>query len=319
MCSCAFTLFVGVSSLVLGDRPAAAQTTTAAAPTNGGTPAQPAPQLAPWSASEPAVVADVTAGRPLVTHVFVPLCSNEQINCGAKWAGNPAGLKTNIYWGAIYGARRFFEREDSGWERVELTSGDGSPLLERAVYRRWVPGERWGLPPEKRVEQLVVLSAIHGNRIDQAVGNFWELAQSSDDSPMFVEFVDGDATRRVRIHVAGYAGHNRLMDGVVLPAPKAEPNVDEAVRGIPSFVLACYSEKYFSRALRAAGSQQLVLTRTYMAPEGYVISALATALGDNLSAPAVRTRTVEAYAKWQRLTPKQAGAIFSEQSRAAQP
>lgn len=56
-----------------------------------------------------------------------------------------------------------------------------------------------------------------------------------------------------------------------------------------------------------------------MAPEGYVISALATALGDNLSATAVRQRTVEAYAKWQRLTPKQAGAIFADPSRVAHP
>ncbi len=62
-----------------------------------------------------------------------------------------------------------------------------------------------------------------------------------------------------------------------------------------------------------------MLTRTYMAPEGYVISALATALGDNLSATAVRQRTVEAYAKWQRLTPKQAGAIFADPSRVAHP
>src|SRR6478609_7281944 len=115
---------------------------------------------APWSAAEKTILEDVRAGRPLVTRVFVPLCSNKQINCGAAWAGSPAGLKTNIYWGAQYGARRFFEREDSMWERVELTSGDAKPVLENAVYRRWVPGERWGLPAGKRVEQLVVLTAI---------------------------------------------------------------------------------------------------------------------------------------------------------------
>jgi hypothetical protein len=249
--------------------------------------------------------------------VFVPLCSNKQINCGAAWAGNPAGLKTNVYWGALYGARRFFEREDSGWERVELTSGDGSPVLERATYRRWVPGERWGLAHEKRVEQLVVLSAIHGERINQAVSEFWELAQSNSQSPTFVELVDGDVKRRERVHVAGYAGHNRLMDGVVLPAPKAEKASETTSHGTPSFVLACYSEKYFSSALGSVGSQRLLLTRTYMAPEGYVISALTQALGDNVSATEVRKRTVDAYAKWQRLTAKQAGHIFAERPKAS--
>src|SRR5689334_15882421 len=55
----------------------------------------------PWSASFPEIAERVRAKKTLVIQVMVPLCSREQIHCGGPWAGHPAGLRTNIYWGAI--------------------------------------------------------------------------------------------------------------------------------------------------------------------------------------------------------------------------
>jgi hypothetical protein len=49
-----------------------------------------------------------------------------------------------------------------------------------------------------------------------------------------------------------------------------------------------------------------------MAPEGYVIDAVLKGLGDNLSQSDLRQRTVDAYAKWQRLRPAQADWIFAK-------
>jgi hypothetical protein len=148
-----------------------------------------------------------------------------------------------------------------------------------------------------------VLQAVHGAAIDQAVARFWSLATQGG----VVRFQDGARERAERIHVAGYAGHNRLMDrsAAALPAPGQEG------RPIPSFVLACSSDAYFSAPLRSAGSAPLVMTRTLMAPEGYVVDAVARALGDNAPRVQVRSRAVEAYAQWQRMPAASARAIFA--------
>ena len=138
--------------------------------------------------------------------------------------------------------------------------------------------------------------AINSDDFDR----FWSLATGGGR----VRFHDAGALRDERVHVAGYAGHNRLMDGKKLPAARAG-------NAIPSFVLACYSEAYFDRALTAAGSHPLVTTRALMAPEGYVVEAAARALGDNRPAPTIRDDTVRAYAQWQRLTFGVASTIFS--------
>jgi hypothetical protein len=243
-------------------------------------------------------LAAVQAGEPLVVYVVVPLCSNAQIDCGSSIAGRPGDLEHNVYWGAVFGARRFFERKGSGWERVEVARGD-RVFLERGVYRRMMPGAPWGRA--EPVEELVVLQAIHGEAIDRAVDHWWEMATRGGS----VTFRDGDRARTVKIGAVGYAGHNRLMDGKKLPQASHEGTP------VPSFVLACKSEPYFGEALEKAGSRPLVTTATLMAPEGYLIDALAQGLGENLRPAELRQRAVAAYAKWQRLTPGQAGSVFA--------
>ncbi len=152
------------------------------------------------------------------------------------------------------------------------------PVLEQLVYRRVVPGARWN--SEKDIEQLVVLRAVHGAQIDAAVRDFYRYATQG----AVVSFKEGDVERRVRVHVAGYAGHNRLMDSVTL-----EQIVGRRGRKrrrshhLPCFVFACRSAPYFSQALSDAGSNPLVMTRDLMAPEGYIIEAMARGLGDRVS------------------------------------
>jgi hypothetical protein len=253
----------------------------------------------PLASVAPEIAAEIQAGRPLVLYVVVPLCSNEQINCGSAIAGRPAGLEHNVYWGASFGARHFFDRKGSGWEQVEVSKKD-SVFLERVVYRRSVPGAPWGRSAP--VEQLVVVQAIHGDSIDTAVDQLYATATSGGR----LSFVDGGKPRDERIQIVGYAGHNRMMDGKKLPALAAGPRSP-----IPSFVLACMSEPYFAPQLTSAGSTPLVMTATLMAPEAYLIDAIARGIGDNTSPSELRSRAVVAYARWQKLTPRQASSVFA--------
>jgi hypothetical protein len=247
------------------------------------------------------VLADLEAGRPLVTVVFVPLCLNSQIRCGGQGAGDPSSLDRNLYWGRAFGVRRYFNETARGWKQLARSSGGGA-VLEELVYARTIPGARFGLKRES-VEQLLILRAVQGDAIESAVDDFYELAIRGGSAHF-----DEDAARRdVRVHVAGYAGHNRLMDGYALKPTAAGTSESP----IPSFVIACKSEPYFSAALRERGSTPLVMTRDYVAPEGYAIEALVNALGENLSGRDIRTRVVRAYARWQRLSEATASTIFA--------
>ncbi len=251
-----------------------------------------------WDRSR--VRADLAAGKPLVVHVTVALCSNQQIDCGSKIAGRPGNLSHNVYWGAVFGARRFLEMKSSGWERLSLGKLD-DVVLERAVYRRRIPAKRWNLSRTTPVEQIVVLDAVHGDRIDQAVSGFW--ASATGGEKLLID--DGTRPRELAVHITGYVGHNRLMDGLELPEPKASS------AAIPSFVLACYSENYFGKKLRRAGSEPLVMTKQLMAPEGYVLHAVLTGIGDNKDQKQIRLGAVQAYAKWQKLSHGTASWIFA--------
>jgi hypothetical protein len=248
-----------------------------------------------WSAQE--VRASVRRGAPIVVQVVVPLCDKSQIYCGPG-LGNPGSLRTNLYWGALYGVPRFFQRKALGYEALEEQRAPEG-VLERRAFRRMVDGAPWG--SKRKVELLVVLDAIHGARIDDAVRRFYAAATGGAS----LTLTDRGRQRRVRVSSAGYAGHNRLMDGLKLPEPAA--NREGA---LPSFVLACYSDKYFSAALERAGATPLVTTTTYMAPEGYVVEATVRALGENLPATEVRAAAARAYAHWQRLDRASAEWIF---------
>jgi hypothetical protein len=255
---------------------------------------------AAWSTLSPWVEDDLAQGRPLVVEVFIPLCSNDQIDCGSGVAGRPGSLRTNLYWGAVFGARRFLERRGSGWTRLDLSEVDDVEL-QRAVYRRTVPARRWGLSRSDPVELIAVLHAIHGSSIEHAVTRFWNRAAGGGS----VTFHDGNTSRTERVHAVGYAGHNRLLDGMKLPPAQRswEP--------VPAFVLACYSERYLANPLLKVGSQPLVMTRALMAPEGYLLDAVLRGLGDNQSTRELRARAVRTYAKWQRLGHGQASGIFA--------
>jgi hypothetical protein len=49
-----------------------------------------------------------------------------------------------------------------------------------------------------------------------------------------------------------------------------------------------------------------------MAPEGYVLDAVVTAIGEHAPPSTIRDRAVAAYAKWQKLSRGVAGTIFAK-------
>lgn len=241
-----------------------------------------------------------TSGK-LVVQVVVPLCDNAQVDCGSTRAGDPRNLEHNLYWGAVFGQARFFSRKAGGWEKVSRARA-ASPMLERAVFRKRVPGAPYGRT--EPIELIVVLDAYEGDAIDMAVDAFFG-ATEGDSS---VTFEDAGVPRTEPIHVVGFAGHNRMMDGKRAP----EPKVASTARARPSFVLACDSKSYFDAPLVARGSAPLLLTKALMAPEGYVVEATVLGIAAKASRVEIRARAGAAYAKWQGLKESSGLSIFAK-------
>lgn len=261
-----------------------------------------------WSARSAGLFEKVQRTGTLVVQVVVPLCHNAQIDCASTRAGDPDDLEQNLYWGAVFGMRKFFDRKASPYQRIAVDRGEEGDLLERAVYRRDVPGAAWGRAAP--VELLVVFEAIHGDRIDDAVDRFWAIATRGSE----VRFEHDGRARTVAIDVAGYAGHNRMLDGKALPS---SPN--DAGKGVPSFVLACYSQSTFHDALVDAGSAPLLLTSSLIAPEAYVVTGLLEALGADRPVPEVRHAAVAQYAAWHDIDYRVASGLFAPVDDRADP
>lgn len=233
----------------------------------------------------------------LVVHVLVPLCHNDQVVCGSARAGDPGDLDHNLYWGAIFGQKRFFSRKASKWTS-EPVDAPPEGVLARAVFTQSFPGEPWARAAP--VTAWIVFDAIHGDAIDGAIDAFFAAAEGGSS----VAWTSSGAPRSFTADAIGYAGHNRMMDGKkpAAPAPARTP--------IPSFVMACYSKSWFEEALAERHSPLIASTRALMAPEGYVIDALAVGLAANADPEALRRRIAAAYAAWQSIPEGTALGMF---------
>ena len=223
--------------------------------------------------------------------VVVPLCDGSKLACGKGPAGDPRSLDGNLYWGALYGAERFLGRA-RGFRVIAKT--DAPDPLQPALLRSVVV-ERPAAAGERTVR--LTLLAFDGARIDDALAFF---------------------LREVRARRPGllvWAGHDRLMD-VADPDPRSAASSLSSSSSPPAnvAVLACVSERFFGPALVARGARAVALTRTFMAPEAYLLEALAhnVAVHGPADRSHLREALLRAYARYQRISTRAAGSVFSQ-------
>lgn len=215
-------------------------------------------------------------------HVIVSLVDNVAqgiVPVPAK-IGNGDDPRSNLYWGAAYGVKTFLSKAE-GWRKLGCENNINDIILERCQFA-------W------KDKLTVTADAYRGSRIDQAMLDFMQQAASPPNA----------AEREMVVFI----GHDGLMDEQNQPIIERFPK--HAGHGKQAVVLACMSDEFFTGHLLAAGSKPVVTTFSFMAPEAYVLEAIARGFADQASEAELRSSAGIAYAKYQRISAKAGKAVF---------
>ncbi|HEY0978751.1 MAG TPA: hypothetical protein VGE21_14865 [Flavobacteriales bacterium] len=228
-----------------------------------------------------------------VVHVVVALCdnANQGIVKVPAAIGNGQDAAHNLYWGAGYGVRTFFDRS-ADWIRQPCAGERAEHILERAVWKH------------RDSSVYIVADAYDGRFIRQATEDL--LLFASGGGAMPIPLKDRTLKAGGAADLVTYVGHDGLMDFNLERTYTAQ---DRRRREV--IILACASRNYFSEPLRKTGASPLLWTTHLMAPEAYTLHA---ALGQwVLRKPdsAVHEQAAQAYNKYQKCGINGARRLFA--------
>ncbi len=236
-----------------------------------------------------------------VVHVHVALCDNEHqgIVPVGKVLGDGKDPEHNLYWGAGYGVKTFFARS-AEWTELAVGTPPKAPVLRRAAF----------LSKKLSPPVLVIADAYDGERIDVALADFLGAAAGKRKLSVVVtgKEITYTAEGGSAADLVAWVGHDALMDFAVKSPPKLTPG-DAHPEG--AIVLACMSQKYFSPPLRAAGTEALLMTTNFMAPEAYTLDAAIRSWGASESPAQVRVAAGKAYAQYQKISDGSGIGLFA--------
>lgn len=221
-----------------------------------------------------------------VAHVIVALCDkdNQGIVPVPAHLGDGADPDRNLYWGAAFGVRTYFDKS-AAWKLVERKSSPKDGVLERLIYRHGTENA------------ILVADAYRGDKIRGAIAD--ALAALAGSLRENIE-IEG---RTVQIYggadLVAFVGHNGLMD---FELGQEFPSKDKRERD--AVILACASRQYFRDKLRSAGAKPLLWTTNLMAPEAYILHDALVGWVAGESDAEVRSRAAKAYSKYQSISLK---------------
>ena len=221
-------------------------------------------------------------------HVFVALCDNKYqgiVPVGEK-IGNGQNAATNLYWGAAYGVKTYFNKSKE-WTLVESKKDPAEHILERLLFKH------------KTKNIYLLADAYDGQYIKQTTIDFLLACSGKGITTMKNENTEisfGGAA-----DILAYIGHDGLMDFSI--PDEFEKENDEDRKAI---ILACISKKYFSSHIKNTGAQPLLWTTGLMAPEAYILHDALNKWIETNDAAQTRNAAAAAYSKYQRCSMKSA-------------
>ena len=266
-----------------------------------------------WLASlSDRVIEDITAGKPLVVEVHVPLCDNTIIACGNAKLGDGDNPETNLYWSTTPGFGSWFNRKNGGWKRVlklrEGETGD-KDVLALHVYRRTAntpaAWRKRGAPPKMEID--IVVHGWRGTAIDRALAAYAADISGEGSRTITLNKADERRTRSSAAsdakdgdkstleaggaaQIVAWVGHNRLMD----LEPFQWPAPGKATKG--TIAIACHTAAYMEDNVPSATRVPLLMTRDFLFANAAPLEAAVLAFASGGSYSKIRLDAATAYA-----------------------
>ncbi|MBL0215040.1 MAG: hypothetical protein IPQ07_14280 [Myxococcales bacterium] len=255
------------------------------------------------------VVADLTAGRPLVVEVHVPLCESTIIACGNKKLGDGDNPETNLYWATTPGFGEWFARRGSGWKRMlKQTAADtgDADVLAVHVYRRTLATpaawKKRGAPA--KLELDIVVHGWRGKAIDRALAAY--AADVSGSTPRTIKLDDGTTLAAGgAAQIVAWVGHNRLMDLESFQWPTPATMTKGAI------AIACHTAAYMEEDVPAATRVPLLMTRDFLFANAAPLEATVLAFASGGTYAKIRLDAATAYAGVQKREVRQVYGAFT--------
>ncbi len=226
-------------------------------------------------------------------HLIVPLCDNKEqgIVPVNKALGDGKNPDSNLYWGALYGVRTYFNKSKV-WQLIKRYKPDSKTIAERCVYKH------------NTTNTYLVADAYWGKDIFKANANLFNFAYGLKKANLMINQtpigINGNSDLII------YAGHNGLMDfELKLKTQK------QSKSPVPVIVLACKSKQYYAPIFSKLNIPTLLMTQSFMAPEAYTIEA-ALAHWANGGKSGFLNVASKAYSKYQKCSLKAAKTVFWE-------
>ena len=219
-------------------------------------------------------------------HVFVALCDNKYQGIVPVPAsiGNGQDAKSNLYWGAAYGVKTYFNKS-SEWKLVESIKNPAPNILERLLFKH-------------KTENIYLLAdAYDGQYIKQTTIDF--LLACSGKASITVKNNSTEIPFGGASDIVAYVGHDGLMD-FTLSNEFAKQNNEPR----QAIMLACKSKQYFSSHIKQTGAAPLLWTTGLMAPEAYILHDALNTWVKNGNAADSRKAAAAAYSRFQKCSIK---------------
>ncbi|MEM9339964.1 MAG: hypothetical protein AAGA66_14600 [Bacteroidota bacterium] len=222
------------------------------------------------------------AGQARTIHVYVALCDNrfQGIVPVPKNLGNGKVPRTNLYWGAAYGLKSYFEHKTDDWELLKSMDSDNPMILERVIFMH------------KTEEVYLLADAYDGEKINYCVEDF--LKASNGQNPIQLTHQSQELVFGGSADLVCYVGHNGLMDfDVDINYHSENPEVKDVM------ILTCYSKDYFSNEMVESKTNPILWTTHLMAPEAYTLKSAIDGWILNESGKEIDERAAQTYNNYQ--------------------
>ncbi|MFK8046560.1 MAG: hypothetical protein AB8B72_13770 [Crocinitomicaceae bacterium] len=203
----------------------------------------------------------IEQNKPLIVHLYVPLCDNDHQGIVPTTAslGNGLSLRTNLYWATSGGTKGYFKKRPK-WKTVFNDFDIDTNVLERIVFERQY----------KNTTVFLVADAYRGDRMEETINNYLAAISNNRHESIFLN----DSTE---LEIAGksdlimFNGHNGAMDAITI-----KPWINASAKRTDIVMNACLTYEYLQNEFMQAGGYPLVRTNTLLYPGAYVLDQIIT-------------------------------------------